>query len=64
MSTIDCISSVVEAAKTLTDGWSVTSGEYDLWVYGPGGFVREFKGNLTTDASQAPVNIEARYDIA
>lgn len=32
----------VEAGKTLADVWDITMdrGQYDLWVYGPNGFVR------------------------
>jgi phospholipase C len=40
----------VEAGKSLTDSWpcSATQGDYDLWVYGPNGFVRTFAGNTGT----------------
>jgi len=39
----------VEAGKSLTDSWSTVadSGAYDLWVYGPNGFLRTFAGNTT-----------------
>jgi len=40
----------VEAGMTLTDSWDVISddsGNYELWVYGPNGFVRVFAGNAT-----------------
>ena len=38
----------VEAGKELTDRWAFArDGGYDLWVLGPNGFLREFKG---TDA--------------
>lgn len=49
----------VEAGKTLADAWSVAAdaGAYDLWVYGPNGFVREFKG-----AVAAGPEIELAYD--
>jgi phospholipase C len=33
----------VEAGRSLTDRWE-TTGQYDLWVMGPNGFVREFSG--------------------
>ncbi|MEK6355133.1 MAG: phospholipase domain-containing protein, partial [Burkholderia cenocepacia] len=41
----------VEAGKTLTDIWETTedSGDYDLWVSAPNGFVREFCGNTIRD---------------
>ncbi len=35
----------VEAGKDITDHWGLASdGSYDLWVLGPNGFLREFKG--------------------
>jgi len=44
----------VEAGKTLSDVWdtSMESGKYDLWVYGPNGFVRAMS-NLKATASHA-----------
>jgi phospholipase C len=43
----------VEAGKSLTDAWSTAtdSGAYDLWVYGPNGFLRSFTGNTHTWAA-------------
>jgi phospholipase C len=43
----------VEAGKNLHDVWNVAAdgGKYDLWVYGPNGFVRAFQGNLTVPDS-------------
>ncbi len=40
----------VEAGKQLDDHWSLDadSGAYDLWVYGPNGFVRVFRASATT----------------
>ncbi|WP_127494613.1 phosphocholine-specific phospholipase C [Acinetobacter calcoaceticus] len=38
---------MVEAGKQLDDVWNATNGEYDLWVLGPNGFHRAFKGNLS-----------------
>jgi phospholipase C len=38
----------VEAGKLLTDSWDAEitdEGAYDLWVYGPNGFVRSFAGS-------------------
>jgi phospholipase C len=40
---------VVEAGKVLDDTWSVEKeyqGQYDLWVMGPNGYHRHFKGDL------------------
>ena len=39
----------VEAGKSLTGGWNtlLDQGRYDLWVLGPNGFHRQFKGNLS-----------------
>ena len=39
----------VEAGKLLDDSWTPVAGDeegYDLWVLGPNGFHRHFKGNL------------------
>jgi phospholipase C len=54
----------VEAGKNLTDEWNfaTAAGDYDLWVYGPNGFVREFRGKLT--GNEFGSEIEARHDIA
>ncbi|MFW1867548.1 phospholipase domain-containing protein, partial [Acinetobacter baumannii] len=38
---------MVEAGKQLDDVWNTTNGPYDLWVLGPNGFHRAFKGNLS-----------------
>ncbi|MEQ1161683.1 phospholipase C, phosphocholine-specific [Acinetobacter calcoaceticus] len=38
---------MVEAGKQLDDIWNATNGQYDLWVLGPNGFHRAFKGNLS-----------------
>ncbi len=55
----------VEVRRTLTDDWLLHAdeGRYDLWVYGPNGFVREFRGTLQAGARATP-EIEARYDPA
>ncbi len=40
---------MVEAGKMLDDSWAAMTddgGAYDLWVLGPNGFHRHFKGNL------------------
>jgi phospholipase C len=46
----------VEQGKHLTDTWDIGSS-YDLSVYGPNGFFRNFKGG-----QQAKIDVEATYD--
>ena len=55
----------VEAGKFLTDDWRLRgdAGRYDLWVYGPNGFVREFDGTLHASSRTLP-EVELRYDRA
>ena len=59
---------MVEAGRTLDDTWKAAAdnaGRYDLWVLGPNGFHRHFKGDLNAlRAADAP-NPELRvcYDI-
>ena len=59
---------VVEAGKTLDDTWTTQAadaGRYDLWVLGPNGFHRHFKGDTTRiAASKASPDIRVCYDIA
>ncbi|QNK66466.1 phosphocholine-specific phospholipase C [Variovorax sp. PAMC26660] len=61
---------MVEPGKTLDDTWSGTAdsagNSYDLWVLGPNGFHRHFKGNLDTLRASNAANPEVRvcYDIA
>jgi phospholipase C len=45
----------VEAAKSLTDLWftAADGSAYDLWVYGPAGFLRSFTGNADSWAADA-----------
>jgi len=52
----------VEAGKQLKDSaWTGdASSNYNLWVYAPNGFVRQFSGNTVTGAQ---VEIELRYDV-
>lgn len=42
---------MVEAGKQLADQWPVNP-DYDLWVLGPNGFHRHFKGNLSHSLQQ------------
>jgi phospholipase C len=53
----------VEAGKTIADAWALAAdaGAYDLWVYGPNGFVREFKG-VVAAAARAQPEIEVVYE--
>ena len=54
----------VEARKTLADDfWETdsTSGGFDLWVYGPNGFVRSFKG-FVADAPSGLPHVRLRVD--
>jgi len=55
----------VEAGKTIPDDWPLEAdeGRYDLWVYGPSGFVREFRGTARS-AAQAIPEIALEYDVA
>jgi phospholipase C len=55
----------VEAAKSLRDDWVLRKdkGRYDLWVYGPNGFVREFRGDLIGTGVAMP-EVELAYDAA
>lgn len=58
----------VEAGKSLSDYWSavsVTAGKYDLRVFGPNGFLREFKGDvLLAGAGRAQPEVESIDDPA
>ena len=50
----------VEACKALTDRWLLTEtqGRYDLWVLGPNGFVREFRGRSVPEAKDSQFEAE------
>jgi len=58
---------MVEAGKSLSDVWSASqddSGKYNLWVLGPNGFHRHFKGDLNSISStQVAAEIRVCYDI-
>jgi phospholipase C len=44
----------VEAGKTISDSWDAASGgAFDLWILGPNGFHRAFRGTLS-EAAAAP----------
>jgi len=60
---------MVEAGKTLDDVWvpqSVDGGRYDLWVLGPNGYHRHFRGEIAASAgaSVAVPEIQVCYDPA
>jgi phospholipase C len=53
----------VEPGKMLDDMWtpaSTDAGKYDLWVLGPNGYHREFKGDLTALKGHKAANLEIR----
>src|SRR5262249_4960834 len=56
----------VEAGKELEDDfWNFVTrdnGYYDLWVYGPNGFVRSFSGTVVP--TRVKIDIELSYDVA
>jgi phospholipase C len=54
----------VEAGKSLQDSWTVQAdgGRYDLWVYGPNGFVREFRGVVNAAGGAVP-EVMLEYDV-
>ncbi|MGJ7498778.1 phosphocholine-specific phospholipase C [Variovorax sp. ZT5P49] len=60
---------MVEPGKQLDDAWNAMSddsGFYDLWVLGPNGFHRHFKGDLNRLRAGGTASPEVRvcYDIA
>jgi len=56
----------IEAGKQLSDSWNTgqsDQGDYDLWVYGPNGFLRHFQGSAIQEASAAfRPEIQVCYD--
>ncbi len=50
----------VEAGKKLSDRWDLVEGAYDLWVYAPNGFLREFRDRIRDKAEMLP-EIQLRY---
>lgn len=51
----------VEAGKRVSDDWGTApDGGFDLWIIGPNGFHRAFRGTVTADV-KAPL-VTARYD--
>jgi phospholipase C len=56
----------VEAGKFLKDVWTTSTdgGKYDLWVYGPNGFVRAFRGATRSMQNGTSPEIRIAYDVA
>lgn len=54
----------VESGKQLTDYWQTAENDarYDLWVYGPNGFVREFRGKAHASPIEELPNVRLEYD--
>ena len=55
----------VEAGKQLEDDWHLGAhaGRYDLWVYGPNSFLREFRGTVSGSAQVEP-EVTLEYGVA
>ena len=51
----------VEAGKSLGNTWQ-RDGSYDLSVFGPNGFFRQFRGDVGPDAA-VDLDIDVRYDV-
>jgi phospholipase C len=54
----------VEAGKTLAESWHQASGDYDFSVYGPNGFMRQFRGNARHAATTHRTDPEVRLSYA
>jgi phospholipase C len=52
----------VEAGKHLSNTWRGRNGKYDLSVFGPNGFFRQFRGTLTRE-TQIDLDIDVHYDV-
>jgi phospholipase C len=50
----------VGAGSKLADSWGVSGGKYDLAVYGPNGFYRQFRGSTAGNATN--VVVETKCD--
>jgi phospholipase C len=53
----------VEADKSLSNSWPLLAslGKYDLSVFGPNGFLRQFKGTVSR-AAAIDLDVDVRYD--
>ncbi len=57
----------VEAGKLISDAWQAVAdndGQYSLWVLGPNGYHRHFKGDMKTLASGPNPEVRVCYDAA
>jgi phospholipase C len=58
----------VEAGRKLSDEWkseAADSAKYELWIYGPNGFLREFRADLSSHKFAAsPPRMEVLYNAA
>ncbi len=53
----------VEAGKSIdNETWNWTTPTYDLAIYGPNGFLRQFKGSTTNTAARPEVSVD--YDVS
>jgi phospholipase C len=54
----------VEADKSLSNSWNVakSQGKYDLSVFGPNGFLRQFRGVASRTAS-CDLDVDLHYDV-
>jgi phospholipase C len=54
----------VEAEKALSNTWDLARkrGEYDLSVFGPNGFLRQFRGAAVSNA-QVDLDVDVRYEV-
>src|SRR5262249_30011098 len=51
----------VRAGRSLFDSWAASQGTYDLSAFGPNGFLRVFRGSLSS-AATTNLRVESRYD--
>lgn len=54
----------VEADKALSNSWDLAAshGKYDLSVFGPNGFLRQFRGTVARNAA-VDLDVDVRYDV-
>jgi phospholipase C len=54
----------VEAGKSLSNSWNLAPGQgkYDLSVFGPNGFFRQFRGAVARNAA-VDLDVDVRYDV-
>ena len=56
----------VEKGKVLRDDWKLgdDDGHYHLWVLGPNGFLREFRGTVNQNTRYALPELRLEYDVS